>query len=112
MNAELYDQITTQLNSLANDIAASKRPDYTQESVDVLSNFKESARNAGITPLQAWLVHFHKQFSAVARHIANPSSTPSESIESRFCDLKNYIELGYALFREPTLNAAERKYQF
>lgn len=104
MNAEDFNKLVKQLEATADGIVAAKRPDYTQESQDVLQNFKDAAILAGITPLQAWMVHFQKQFSAIARYIKNPSCNPSESIESRFADMRNYLHLGYALVREPVTN--------
>ena len=95
-----FDSLVAYLNDHANRIVAAKRPDYTQESDDVLQNFKDAAAQAGITPLQVWLVHFHKQYSAVARFAKNPSCSPSEPIINRFADLRNYLQLGFALYTE------------
>lgn len=95
-----YDGYTEMLKTMADDIARAKRPDYTRGNADVLHNFRESAEIAGISMLQAWLVHFHKQFSAVARYAKNPEAKLSEPIDSRFCDLYNYIQLGYAIMQE------------
>lgn len=97
MTAEDFNKLVKQLEAVADGIVAAKRPDYTQESDDVLQNFKDAAALAGITPLQAWMVHFQKQFSAIARYVKNPACKPSETIESRFADLRNYLHLGYGL---------------
>jgi len=104
MTIKDFDTGTTGFIEMCSEIANRKRPDYTQMSADVLANFKDAARDAGITPLQAWLVHFQKQYSAVARFIKTygkeGAPAPSESVLSRFADLYNYILLGYALYRE------------
>lgn len=104
MTIKAYTEGTAAFVETCNEIAARKRPDYTQMSADVLANFKDAARDAGITPLQAWLVHFQKQYSAVARFIKTygkeGAPPPSESVLSRYADLYNYILLGYALYRE------------
>jgi hypothetical protein len=100
MTLEEFDKVAASLNDLADQIVVKKRPDYTQQDTDVLANFKRAAHDAGITPLQAWLVHFQKQYSAVARYVANPTCEPSESITSRFADLRNYLQLGFALYNE------------
>ncbi len=97
-----FDQRIQQLNDFADDIILVKRPDYTRDNTDVLSNFKEAADFCGITPMQVWGVHFFKQFSAVMRMVKNPDGTPSESLDSRFADLRNYLQLGYALHKETT----------
>lgn len=107
MNQNIFDSLANELNSHADLIIAAKRPDYTRENTDVLANFKETADFCGITPLQAWLVHFYKQFSAVARYVKTPTATPSESIDSRFADLRNYLQLGYALHKEEQARQAE-----
>lgn len=95
-----FNQSTDELTRHADAIIDAKRCDYTEQNVDVLHNFKASAVAAGIAPLQAWLVHWHKQSSAVSRFIKNPSIPPSEPMLSRFADLRNYLQLGYALMVE------------
>jgi hypothetical protein len=104
MTIDAYKEGTAHFIEHCNLISDSKRPDYTQMSADILANFKDAARDAGITPMQAWLVHFQKQYSAVARFIKTQGKegapAPSESITSRFADLYNYILLGHALYRE------------
>lgn len=100
MNLTEFDKVVKHLDKIADEIVAAKRPDYMQESADVLQNFKDAAAEAGITPLQAWSVHFHKQRSAISRYIKNPTCRPSEPIELRFADLRNYLQLGYALHLE------------
>lgn len=101
MTSQEFNKVVNQLDETANQIVSVKRPDYTRESADVLQNFKDAAEQAGILPLQAWLIHFYKQYSAIARFIKNPQCTPSETIDSRFADLRNYLQLGYALYKEP-----------
>lgn len=100
MNQTTYDTTCQELLDAARKIVEAKRPEYTQDNADVLHNFKQSGEAAGITPLQAWVVHMEKQYSAVCRAVKNPAATPSEGIQSRFCDLINYLQLGYALFVE------------
>lgn len=100
MNIKLFEDTIQILNDHADKIVAKKRPDYTQESVDVLANFKNAAQEAGITPMQAWLVHFHKQYSAVARYVKHPNADVSEPMIDRFADLRNYLQLGFALMRD------------
>lgn len=97
MTLKEFQDTQEDLRREADTIASMKRPDYTIGATDVLANFKNAARMAGITPMQAWLVHVEKQLSAVTRHILNPDKPISEPIKSRFCDLHNYLDLGYAL---------------
>lgn len=100
MTQQEFDETVGSMHQYAADIVRQKRPDYTQESSDVLANFLTAAHDAGITPLQAWLVHFQKQYSAVARFVKNPTAIPSEPMIGRFGDLRNYIDLGFALMTE------------
>lgn len=100
MTQVTFDKLVKILDNHADKIIERKRPDYTQENEDVLHNFKRAAEEAGITPLQVWLVHFHKQYSAVARFMKNPSAQASEPTVDRFADLRNYLQLGYALLAE------------
>lgn len=103
MNQTTFNTIEKNLRDAANAIVLAKRPDYTQDRDDVLDNFRASAEEAGITMKQVWLVHFYKQYSAIARLVKNPTATPSESIESRFADLLNYTILGYAIFNDASV---------
>lgn len=100
MTQEQFDIVVGMLNAEAGAVSDAKRPDYTIGNQDVLHNFKETARIAGITPLQAWLVHFYKHTSAVAKFVQRPYEPTSEPMHLRFVDLKNYIELGFALYKE------------
>lgn len=100
MTTERFDNVVKVMHERADTIVAKKRPDYTQESIDVLANFKDASRDVGITPLQAWLVHFQKQYSAVARYVKNTNADPSEPMIDRFADLRNYLDLGFALIIE------------
>jgi hypothetical protein len=100
MTQNTFEQHTINLDSLADSIVQAKRPEYTRDSPDVLSNFKETAAFCGITPMQVWGVHFFKHFSAIMRMVKNPTGIPSESLDSRFADLRNYVRLGYAVGKE------------
>lgn len=100
MTQKEFDELVREMHLLADSIVNAKRPDYTQGNADVLHNFRQAAEGAGISPLQAWFVHFHKQFSAVAKAAKSPFTPRSEPIANRFADLRNYLDLGYALFAE------------
>lgn len=100
MKTKEYNRLVANMHARAESIMRRKRPDYTQANSDVLANFKNAAKDAGITPLQAWLVHFQKQYSAVARFVKDPTCNPSEPLIDRFADLRNYLDLGFALTLE------------
>lgn len=98
MNQKDFDLKRQSLHSKAETIVERKRTAYTMQNDDVLHNFKTTAERCGITPLQAWAVHFEKQVSATMNYCKG--GDPGEPIEGRFCDLQNYLELGYALMLE------------
>lgn len=100
MTQEQFNQAYDTLYNHAMSIREAKQPEYTLESVDILNNFKESARRAGVTPLQVWSIFFDKQLSSIQAHIKNPDLKPAEPLSSRFADLYNYLLLGYCLFQE------------
>ncbi len=96
---EFEEQCAT-LHNVAASIVAAKRAGYTQGNSDVLKNFKDTATATGTSPLQVWGVHFYKQLSAVMSYAKDPTIRQGETIESRFADLLNYVQLGYALYVE------------
>ena len=99
MNTEEFVKSCKELDSIASHIAEAKRPAYSQnEGTDITANFKRGAEAAGIEPLQAWLVHFEKQYSGIATYIR--TGQQSEPIESRFADVLNYLYLGFSLLKD------------
>jgi hypothetical protein len=100
MTQEQFNEAFVTLYNQALSIREAKQPEYTLENVDVLNNFKESAKRAGVTPLQVWSIFFDKQLSSIQAHIKNPDLPKAEPLDSRFADLYNYLLLGYCLFQE------------
>jgi hypothetical protein len=100
MTQEQFNEAYDTLYNHAMSIREAKQPEYTLESADVLNNFKESARRAGVTPLQVWSIFFDKQLSSIQAHIKNTDLKQAEPLSSRFADLYNYLLLGYCLFEE------------
>jgi len=99
MNTEEFTESCKELDAIASHIAESKRPAYSQnEGADITANFKRGADAAGIEPLQAWLIHFEKQYSGIATYIR--TGAESEPIESRFADVLNYLYLGFSLLKD------------
>lgn len=84
----------------AEEIRLTKQPEYTLENVDVLNNFKQSAKRAGVTPMQVWSIFFDKQLTSIQAHIKNPDLVQAEPLDSRWADLYNYLLLGFALYKE------------
>ncbi len=100
MTREEFDRATEQLLTLAEEVANSKRPDYTQGSEDVLRNFKEAGRDAKISPEAACLVYMRKHWDAIVTIMIDPDRKYSEAPPLRFADLINYLKLAFALYLE------------
>jgi hypothetical protein len=104
-----YDSLSEKLIGLASSIENAKRPEYTNNSVDVLRNFKQCGVEAGVSAEQAWIVYAKKHWDAIRTNMMNPNQNLSEPIEGRFADLINYLKLGYALYIERQNAALEGK---
>jgi len=76
-----------------------KGADYTRRSPDRLSNFKRNAEAIGLTPIQVWAVYAGKHWDAIMSFVKS-GKAESESIESRFDDLTNYLYLLEGLLKE------------
>ena len=100
MTQKEFDKLVKQLNDYSFDIMQNKRPEYTNEDLDVLHNFKETAERLGISELRVWGVFFEKHLQSIMAHMKNANLKKSEPIHSRFADVINYCYLGYALFVE------------
>ena len=100
MTQKEFNIISKELKQKANKIMYSKGPEYTNESLDVLRNFKTTANRLDVSELRVWGVFFDKQVQSVLAHLKNANLKKSEPIDSRFCDVMNYCLLGYALFVE------------
>jgi len=100
MNTKDYDALADGLLAYARSIETSKRPGYTQGSVDVLANFKRTADRAGVTVGQAWAVFFLKHIDAITSIMTQPDLPVSEEPKGRFADAINYLRLGFAILDE------------
>lgn len=77
-----------------------KGADYTIGNADRLWNFKDVARQTGLTPYQTLGVYFHKHVSAVFAFIKANGQQESEPIEGRIADVINYMLLFYKMVQE------------
>ena len=98
MRKQEYDQFIKDLTENRTGISSAKRKDYTRGDKDVLKNFKQVAEYTGLDPLEVWMVYASKHWDSICSYIKN--GTESEPIRERYCDLLNYLELGYALIKE------------
>ena len=100
MNNTDYELAVQRLTETRHEIVNAKRPAYTASDIDVLINFKRGAEAAGVRPLQAWWILFHKHMEAIRSRVKNPDGKQAEPMIGRFADAINYLELGYALMVE------------
>jgi len=100
MTQKQFDKLLRTLNNYAEEIRLAKRPEYTNENEDVLTNFKTTADRLNVSEMKVWATFFDKQIQSVFAHVKNANLQESEPIHSRFADIINYCYLGYALFRE------------
>ena len=82
------------------DIMDAKQPEYTNKSIDVLNNFKQTAKSIGIQPMEVWAVFFNKHIQAILSHAGDPNMHQAEPIDSRYADALNYLFLGFAMLVE------------
>lgn len=97
MDAFKYAEIETEIIRVALDTARRKRPAYTGADADVLHNFKEAAKSAGITPGQAWIVLAKKHWDAIVSLAKDKNIPQAEPPIGRAGDLINYTILLIAL---------------
>jgi hypothetical protein len=90
---------------MAADVLDKKGADYAWKG-DKLSNFREIAQLLGVHPLLVWAVYFMKPVIPLLKLAVN-GETESEPVEERFVDARNYVDLGFALWKH--LGPAEKE---
>jgi hypothetical protein len=98
MTNQEFNEIRAKVEAECTKLLVSKGADYT-DGKDRLHNFKVIATELGVSPLIAWFVYAYKHWKSIARYVQN-GRTQSESIQGRFYDLRNYLDLGLALLAE------------
>ena len=81
-------------------IMDAKQPEYTQKNLDVLHNFKCSAKFIGIEPMEVWAVFFNKHIQAILTHAGDPNMPQAEPMLTRYADAINYLLLGFSLLQD------------
>lgn len=110
MKADEFDQVRERLNADCEEILRVKGAAYARdeqlEAADRLGNFKRTAEVLGIDPLQVASIFFLKHVDGLLTWVTNmckeppPSFLPrtgGESIEGRFVDGRNYLDLLFGL---------------
>ena len=100
MKTDKFNAIVHELDSYAQETMNKKGPEYTMQDKDVLNNFKSTAKKLGVDPLVIWYAYFDKQVSSVAAHVSNEDLNKAEPMISRFGEIINLANLGYALVVE------------
>lgn len=100
MNKKEFIETRNYILEKAQDIMDAKQPEYTNKSIDVLNNFKQTAKSIGIQPMEVWAVFFNKHIQAILSHSGDPNMHQAEPIDSRYADALNYLFLGFAMLVE------------
>lgn len=81
------------------ELNVSKGRDYAGGDDDALANFKDAAKQLGVTSAQVWAVYAHKHWSAIMTY-CKEGKVDSEGIEGRIRDLTLYTLLLQGLVEE------------
>ena len=100
MNRSDFLKLLDELQIKEKDINITKGKEYADGDEDALLNFKRTARDVGITPLQVLAVFMHKHFDSIMRYTKMGYSESEEPIAGRIADLRLYAALGLALIEE------------
>lgn len=106
MNFEDMQNIQEELFEKIQKIRETKGREYAHDE-ETLADFYEVAAEAGITPMQCWLVYERKHSRAIGTYVKE-GTTRSESIDDRILDVVVYhiLLLGLIKDRERELKAA------
>ena len=100
MTQQEFKETKKYLLDKCQEIMEAKQPEYTQKNIDILNNFKCSAKFIGIEPMEVWAVFFNKHIQAILTHAGDPYMPQAEPIESRYADAINYLLLGFSILQD------------
>jgi hypothetical protein len=102
MNQDSYNQLIAEFRKNGDEQAGQKRIEYTESrgDKDVLANFKSTATDLDLDPLQVLGIFMKKHWSSIINYIKTGKSYSNEDIEGRIMDLIQYLELTYACIVE------------
>lgn len=95
-----FEKLCQSLNDERRKILVQKRPEYTEGHEDVLKNFKQTAQELNLDPMQVAYVFFRKHVASIGQVCTKGVNKSSEPFGSRISDAMNYLELIYALHHE------------
>ena len=99
MTSDEFLKLRDELEESARAALVEKGKEYTRSGDDKLSNFKKRAEEAGVTVRQAWSLYAGKHWDSIMNW-AKGGDFGSEPAIQRFGDLRNYLELGFAIYVE------------
>lgn len=97
MTAKEFEILRGELNFKCEELLHKKGQVYRRNE-DTLGNFRRRATEAGISPRQVWLVLAGKGWDAIVSIVNGAADV--EGLYSRIVDLRNYLDLLYALEKE------------
>lgn len=103
MTVQEFEKILQSTFKEVEKLAITKGTDYSKSDTDRLSNFRDNAVEAGITPYQLWYVYAAKHWNAISAFIRR-GQVESEPVETRVYDEILYLVLLLAL-KKDTENA-------
>lgn len=97
-NLEIFLRDSNMLLNKCIGMLSKKNHDYASNA-DVFSNFKSSAKIAGVTPAQSTLVLLGVKVSRLSELVSNDKHPMNEKIEDSILDLINYALLLHGLLK-------------
>jgi len=95
-----FDELCKQIAIDRRQIVEVKKPEYTEGHEDVLWNFKQTAHELNLDPMQVAYIFFRKHVASIGQVCSNRNRNSSELFMHRISDAMNYLELIYALYNE------------
>ena len=102
-----FDDVVRMARARQDALLATRGADYTRRAADRLVNFKTTATDVGVSPIQVWAVYASKHWNAIMT-LVQTGKVESEAIEGRLDDLCNYLYLLEGLLKERPQREDER----
>lgn len=100
MTGDKFQVIAKELDELGYTIMKKKNPEYSEESIDYLANFRFVAHELNLLPHQVLYVYMRKHWASIAAFCRDPQKEMSEPIEMRLADSMNYHRLLFGLIKD------------
>lgn len=101
MSPEDFDKLVNRMVQEETKVSKTKGKEYTQGGDDRLKNFKDTAKDLGLDPLNVCFIYMKKHIDSITSYIKHGRKIFSdETIESRIKDIRVYCCLLRALVEE------------